>query len=645
MWLRASLILLLTFSAPADVVVVRATTSAPNEAERKYAESMTRNMGRWLAEAGVVHRVLNDDQVSEATLTAARVVVLPYNPNPPPLELASLKQFIGRGGKLLVFYGGSSELAEAMGLRLGDYARASSEGQWAAIRMNSAIPIPCLPALIRQSSKNIRPALPQVKGSAVLGHWESAGGDKTSQPGLTLGPGGFWMSHVLLADADVEAKGRLLLAMIGYCDPAIWASVLAKLLKEETALGGSADFGATVALIRQRASAASDPLALTAALGRAQTLNERVRNMMREGRYREAVATLTPLRTELMTAYSLVQVARRGEFRGVWDHGGKGLYPGEWDRTAGILKRAGMTDVFANVLWPWMTHGKLKSVAPSPVLTQLGDQVAQGLTACHKQGLRYHAWKVCWKVEDAPEPFVAGLRRAGRLQVKSNGSTIPWLCPSDSVNRRMELNGIIELVQRYPVDGIHLDYIRYESPGSCYCPRCRQLFEKTSGRRVGGWPQEVTVGSRKAEYDTWRAGRITSFVQEVREGVQRARSNVVVSAAVYGHYPHCGRSIAQDWGVWLQKGHVDFVCPMDYFDDAATFEAYVKRQVALPGTKGRIYPGIGVTASESRLDAAQVMDQIGIVRHTGAAGFALFDLNPVLEKEVLPYLKLGITKP
>jgi hypothetical protein len=57
-----------------------------------------------------------------------------------------------------------------------------------------------------------------------------------------------------------------------------------------------------------------------------------------------------------------------------------------------------------------------------------------------------------------------------------------------------------------------------------------------------------------------------------------------------------------------------------------------------------VYPGIGATATESRLDTVQVMDQIVALRKEGAPGFALFDLNRVLEKEVLPILSLGLTR-
>jgi hypothetical protein len=52
-----------------------------------------------------------------------------------------------------------------------------------------------------------------------------------------------------------------------------------------------------------------------------------------------------------------------------------------------------------------------------------------------------------------------------------------------------------------------------------------------------------------------------------------------------------------------------------------------------------------VTASESRLDAAGVIDQINLLRSHDAAGFALFDLDATLAREILPVLRLGLTAP
>ena len=49
-----------------------------------------------------------------------------------------------------------------------------------------------------------------------------------------------------------------------------------------------------------------------------------------------------------------------------------------------------------------------------------------------------------------------------------------------------------------------------------------------------------------------------------------------------------------------------------------------------------------MTANESRLSPRQVIDQINRARAYGFPGVALFDLDATLEKNILPFLKLGL---
>ena len=65
------------------------------------------------------------------------------------------------------------------------------------------------------------------------------------------------------------------------------------------------------------------------------------------------------------------------------------------------------------------------------------------------------------------------MRREGRLQQSANGATKDWLCPSHPENVAYELASIREIVERYPVNGIHLDYVRYPSSGFCFSPVSR----------------------------------------------------------------------------------------------------------------------------------------------------------------------------
>jgi uncharacterized lipoprotein YddW (UPF0748 family) len=244
-------------------------------------------------------------------------------------------------------------------------------------------------------------------------------------------------------------------------------------------------------------------------------------------------------------------------------------------------------------------------------------------------------------VDGAPADLLAELKRQGRLQVTDGGATINWLCPSREENLRWEKDAVREIVRGYPVDGIHLDYVRYQNSHACYCAECRRRFEDHLERRLRPWPAAVLKGPLRSEFLRWRCTRITRLVRDVAALARAADGRLRVSAAVYGKYPSCVDGVGQDWVTWLQEGCLDFICPMNYTADLERFTQLTRSQIGLAGSGAKVLPGIGVTATESQLDPAAVIDQIAALRREGAAGFVLFSLNPTLERETLPVLRLG----
>jgi uncharacterized lipoprotein YddW (UPF0748 family) len=363
------------------------------------------------------------------------------------------------------------------------------------------------------------------------------------------------------------------------------------------------------------------------------------------GQYSAVVDEGRRLQDALLIRLALAQKPRRPEFRGVWDHSGTGLYPGDWNRTAKILADSGFQAVFPYCGSPAETLYAAPLLPSADAFRKYGDQLDQALRAGHKNGLEVHAWIICWRMENAPASVRDRLRRQGRLQVSDTGVPLDWLCPSHADNLSLMRAQIRDIATRYPVDGIHLDYIRYKDSHHCFCTGCRARFEASIGHSLRRWPAEVQSGPLQERYTAWRCEQINRLVAAVAQDIKGIRKELKLSAAVWGYYPLCIKSIGQDWGAWLRLGDLDFACPMNYTADPNQFNRWMKTQMALPGSAGKIMAGLGVTAMESRLSPAQTIEQIQILRRSGASGFLLFDLNRTLERETLPYLRMGITAP
>ncbi len=340
--------------------------------------------------------------------------------------------------------------------------------------------------------------------------------------------------------------------------------------------------------------------------------------------------------TFLAIACTPLAAAER-EVRAVWTHAGTGAFPGDWDRSAKVLADNGFNMVLPNMLWGGAAHYASDVLPRSEVFRKHGDQLEQCCAAAKKHGIEVHVWKVNYYLgRYAPRDYVEKLRRAGRLQVDVEGKPLKWLCPSNPENQKLELESMLEVARKYPVAGLHFDYIRYKSGKYCYCDGCRIRFEADSGRKVSHWPEDCYSGARKDEYNDWRCRQITALVERVSREAKKIRPEIKISAAVFGAYPACRKRVAQDWPEWIKAGYLDFVCPMDYTNSAEKFAELVRNQAKLVGGRIPLYPGIGAAASHSKLSVEGVLEQIRLARSLGAEGFVIFNYNSTTAESIIP---------
>jgi uncharacterized lipoprotein YddW (UPF0748 family) len=625
-----------------DLYVLKATGSARDATERAFSARVAERVSGWLSHAGIPHVLTTEDDFLRTGAASARLVVLPYNPQPTAALLGALKKVTERQGALVVCFSDSPQLADLMLVDLGGYVQSKETGRWAGMVFTDAGAWR-LPEKVYQQSWNIRIARPKPEQGRVIAYWMNALGQHQEEPAWIATSRGLWMTHVLLDD-DRAGKERLLIGLLGHYDPGVWASAAHLAAANAGRVDDFPTFTASVDGIRRMAREGERAEAVEGRLAAALATHQAMREHLAKGRHADVVDAAALVRRQLTEAYSMAQPARPQEMRGVWDHDAVGWYPGDWDRTCRELKEAGINTLFVNLLWAGLAHYPSKVVPSSDTNRRLGDQTKACLTAARKYGLKVHAWKVCWQVENAPAEWKEKLRKEGRLQQNAEGRPVSWLNPALPANRQLELNALEELARTYALDGIHLDYIRYPDSRACYAPASRRAFEAWRGAPVAAWPGAVRSGAGLADYQRWRASVITDFVREASQRIKAARPGIQVSAAVWGGYPDTIPSIGQDWAVWLKEGYVDFVCPMNYTEDAFRFSALVQKQMALPGARGRVFPGIGITASESQLRPDEVVEQIATLRRLNATGFVLYDLSQTLRQDVLPVLRQGVTR-
>ena len=217
----------------------------------------------------------------------------------------------------------------------------------------------------------------------------------------------------------------------------------------------------------------------------------------------------------------------------------------------------------------------------------------------------------------------------------ANGASVEGLYSSPSAPEVKERVYTIamDLVERYEIDGIHLDYVRYPNEAFDYSRGALDRFRTwidgriTADRRtaLAAALRQNPLALVEADPDSWaefRRSQITDLVERIYVGVKRRRPDVLVSAAVFPDARESYASRYQDWEGWLRRGIVDVVAPMAYNANDGLFGEAISRAVEIGGSE-RVWAGVGahLTTYEGTLT------KIAITRRIGARGFLLFSYD------------------
>jgi uncharacterized lipoprotein YddW (UPF0748 family) len=196
---------------------------------------------------------------------------------------------------------------------------------------------------------------------------------------------------------------------------------------------------------------------------------------------------------------------------------------------------------------------------------------------------------------------------------------------------------VTDLISRYALDGIHLDYVRYPSAEFDYSRTALTAFRQAIDKdltpaersRFGSRDMAELVGITDVFPVRWtefRRSRLNTLVMRLRTAVKARRPDSIISAAVYPDPSEAADNRLQDWRMWLDNHLIDVICPMAYTPDAAVFAAQIAsvRQLAI----GRpVWAGIGAY----RLSSSQTVENIETARRLGVDGVILFSYDSVTQ--------------
>lgn len=601
-----------------SVQVIAGEAFARTGDERYIARVTLWHMRRLLQNLGVPHGVTPVDGIG--AMPPADVIILPYAPNLTYSEVEHLRRHVRRGAKLIVFENESASLARELGVNLGPTQSSRTVGMYDQLHFHGE----GWPRRVYQHAWSFRQLSPGP-GASVLAVWGDARGQASSIPAAVLHANGAWFASSWRA-GDLPGKQLALARLIERFAP--------------SALAPAAHFQLRVnSPFPQTRAITSTPARLMR--DRADVLWRQGIEAERRGDFSAALNLALDSVSFSERAFAANQRPWRPQIIGIWDQQGTGFYAGGWDETCRQLAEAGFTAVFPNLSSAGRAHYTSALLPGSRTLELHGDQLQQFTRAARRHGLEAHVWKINWRLNNPDPAFRERMRREGRLMRDHQGNDLNWLSFSHPENVRFEIDTILEILRLAPVDGIHLDYMRYPGREADYGPAARRTFETRIGRPVADWPGEV-LGPLRGEFQRFRQDELHKAMEAIHRAVKAEFPHVTLSAAVWGAWPDCADAQGQDWPVWARNGWVDLLMPMNYTDNPHQFLGWLDLQRAQPGVADRLVPGIGVISTNAELTPRQTLNQISLSRLREARGVMLYRLDTSQPERLFPYLRSGI---
>ncbi len=255
------------------------------------------------------------------------------------------------------------------------------------------------------------------------------------------------------------------------------------------------------------------------------------------------------------------------------------------------------------------------------------DPLAFAIEECHRRGMECHAWMVA-------------IPLGGRRHVKELGQTSvtkkkPDICvaykrqyflnPGHPETKEYLMSLVREVVERYDVDGVHFDYLRYPE-------HARTFPDRYDYRRYGN-------GRSLAQ---WRRDNLTEIVRYLYKGVKALKPWVKVSTCPVGKYRDTSRYPSQGWNAfhavyqdvqgWLGEGIQDQIYPMLYFRGNHFYPFALDWQEQSNGR--HVIPGLGVyflDPSEGNWTLDEVERQMNFTRAQHMDGQAHYRVKYIMD--------------
>jgi hypothetical protein len=217
------------------------------------------------------------------------------------------------------------------------------------------------------------------------------------------------------------------------------------------------------------------------------------------------------------------------------------MAPGPLDAAA----KAGVQVIHTNIVWPYYPLRRDGGGLSKPDAERLRSFTLD----CHRRGM-----KLILGLPPFPPVELVKAHPDWRVHPDDTGGVLKVAPDEKNLGTRLGCNlgpwgdylieVCAELVQDYGLDGFSFDGNYH--PRICYCPSCKQAYQRDTGRAVPARVDLDDVDYRR--YLTWRGEQLEDHYRRMQERLKAVNREAVlmswtVNAGRYGHFLHSPRAM------------------------------------------------------------------------------------------------------
>ncbi len=220
------------------------------------------------------------------------------------------------------------------------------------------------------------------------------------------------------------------------------------------------------------------------------------------------------------------------------------------------------------------------------------DPLAYAIEEAHKRGMELHAWFNVFQVSSTAPGAPAVLHPEWICRDRDGNPMTSNICFSPGLEavRSYTIAVAMEIVRKYDIDGLHLDYVRWNEysnsklskglakmaeeqqwlDGMIPVEQLQDLEENAAGRYLYDieHPYSAGVPAGFSSWEDWWRWSVTEFVRVLHDSIQAVKPWVRLSPAALGKYNWSSwqgyGTVYQDAALWFNEGYVDQLTPMHY---------------------------------------------------------------------------------